>query len=111
MLYDMKLNDQPFNRIKNGFKKIEMRLYDEKRELLRPRDVIRFTNNTTGEQISAEIVSLHIFSSFDELYRRFDKIELGYLPNETATHTDMEKYYTKDMQDKYGVVGIEIKLI
>ena len=31
MVHDMKLNDKPFNEIDKGTKKIELRLYDEKR--------------------------------------------------------------------------------
>lgn len=30
MLYKMKLNESPFERIKNGIKTIEFRLYDKK---------------------------------------------------------------------------------
>ena len=33
MLYKMKLNESPFERIKNGTKMIEFRLYDEKKEI------------------------------------------------------------------------------
>lgn len=32
MIHQMKLNDDPFERIKNGTKTIEFRLYDEKEE-------------------------------------------------------------------------------
>ena len=32
MLHKMKLNESPFERIKNGTKTIEFRLYDEKRQ-------------------------------------------------------------------------------
>ena len=39
MIHEMKLNESPFERIKNGTKTIEFRLYDEKR-----RKVKRITN-------------------------------------------------------------------
>ena len=32
MLHKMKLNDNPFERIKNGTKTVEFRLFDEKRQ-------------------------------------------------------------------------------
>ena len=32
MVHEMKLNDKAFNNIKNGIKKFELRLYDEKRQ-------------------------------------------------------------------------------
>ena len=34
MKHEMKLNNGPFEQIKNGTKTIELRLYDEKRKLL-----------------------------------------------------------------------------
>ena len=35
MKHEMKLNNSPFERIKNGTKTIELRLNDEKRQLLK----------------------------------------------------------------------------
>lgn len=34
---------------------------------------------------------------------------MGYLDDEEASHLDMEEFYSKEEQEKYGVVGIEIK--
>ena len=111
MVHEMKLNNGPFAAIKSGTKTIEMRLWDEKRRLLSPGDKIVFTNRTTGETISTKIIGLHIFESFDELYKHFDKISLGYDAQETALPSDMEEYYSKDEQAQYGVVGIEINTL
>ncbi len=105
------LDDKPFESIKNGTKTIEMRLFDEKRRLLKENDIIEFINRTTNESINAKIVKLHIFKNFEELYNHFDKLKLGYSENEFANFKDMEAYYSTIEQEKYGVVGIEIKLI
>ena len=35
MIYEMRLNEKPFNEIKEGIKKIELRLYDEKRSSIK----------------------------------------------------------------------------
>ena len=43
MKYNMKLNNEPFNLIKNGTKTVELRLNDEKRKLLNIGDKIEFT--------------------------------------------------------------------
>ena len=107
----MKLHNEPFLKIKNGSKTIEMRLYDEKRKLIKEGDIIEFTNRSTNEKICVQVLNLHLFNSFSELYNSFDKISLGYDENEEASPTDMEKYYSKEEQKLYGVVGIEIKLI
>lgn len=44
MKHEMKLNNEPFERIKNGTKTIELRLNDEKGQLLKIKDLIEFTN-------------------------------------------------------------------
>lgn len=111
MKHEMKLHNQPFEKIKNGTKTIELRLNDEKRQLLKIKDIIEFTNRQTLEKILVEIEELHKYPSFEELYKHFDKISLGYNENEEANPKDMEEYYSKEEQDKYGVVGIQIKKI
>lgn len=111
MKYNMNLNNVPFNHIKAGTKTIEMRLNDEKRQLLKEKDLIEFTNRTTLETILVEIVKLHKYSNFDELYKHFDKVSLGYDQDDIANPKDMERYYPKEEQEKYGVIGIEIRII
>lgn len=111
MIHKMKLRDKPFKSIKAGTKTIELRLYDEKRKLLNVGDVIEFTNIDTKEVIKVEILQLHRFNNFDDLYKHFNKISMGYEENEVANPSDMEEYYSKEEQQEYGVVGIEIKLL
>ena len=45
------------------------------------------------------------------MYKHFDKILLGYDENELADAKDMEEYYSKEEQEKFGVLGIEIKVV
>ena len=111
MKYNMNLNNGPFNHIKAGTKTIEMRLNDEKRQLLKEKDLIEFTNRISLETILVEIVKIHKYSNFDELYKHFDKVSLGYNKDDIANPKDMEKYYPKEEQEKYGVIGIEIRII
>ena len=109
MKYNMKLNNEPFNKIKDGTKTIELRLNDDKRKLLNINDSIEFTNRDTNEKLLVNIIDLYKYSSFKELYNNFNKEELGYDKDEEASYKDMEKYYSKEEQNKYGVVGIKIK--
>ena len=111
MKYEMKLDNKPYTRIKDGSKTIELRLNDEKRRLLKIKDLIEFTNRETLEKMLVEIINLHHYSNFDELYSHFNKLSMGYNEDEIANPKDMEKYYTKEEQKKYGVLGIEIKKI
>ena len=111
MKHEMKLNNGPYVNIKNVTKTIELRLNDNKRQLLKIKDLIEFTNKETLEQMLVEIQNLYHYPSFDELYKHFDKVSMGYKENDVADPKDMEKYYSKEEQEKYGVLGIEIKKI
>jgi len=88
-----------------------MRLFDEKRQLIKVNDSIIFINRTTNERIFVKVVDLIKFDSFKKLYESFNKIELGYKENESADPLDMEKYYNQAEQEKYGVLAIKITLM
>ena len=111
-IHNMKLHAAPFEKIKSGEKTIELRLYDEKRQKIQPGDQIVFTNTETGEILTANVINLHRFDSFRELYATLPLLKCGYTPEDvhTADPADMEAYYSKEEQTKYGVVGIEISL-
>lgn len=111
MKHEMRLHPEPFENIKNGTKTIELRLNDEKRQLLNVGDILEFTNRLNDEKLCTKIVELHHYDSFVELYKHFDKVSMGYREDEEANPEDMEKYYSKEEQEKYGVVGIEVEVI
>lgn len=64
MIHEMRLNDKPFNLIKQGTKNIELRLYDEKRKLLNEKDIIVFKNRSTDEELKVEVIKLHKYPNF-----------------------------------------------
>lgn len=110
-IVDMKLSSKPFEAIKNGTKTVEMRVLDEKRALLKKGDHIMFTKiGQEEEKIEVKITKLCKFNSFNDLYSAYDKILLGYKPDETANPNDMNKYYSKE-ELMLGVLAIEIKKI
>ncbi len=69
----MKLNNDAFEQIKKGTKTIELRLNDEKRQSLKIKNLIEFTNRTDNEKVLVEIENLYHYPSFEELYKNFDK--------------------------------------
>lgn len=111
MIHKMRLHNEPFCSIKNGTKTIEIRLNDEKRQIIKVGDTIEFENRVNKEKINVRVIALHKFNNFGELYESFDKISLGYNEKDIADPSDMELYYSKEEQKKYGVLGIEIELI
>ncbi len=110
MLHHMKLHPSPFEMIKSGRKTIELRLFDEKRQLLKVGDTIVFTNNVSGETLTRTVLKLHRFESFAALYASLPLLQCGYTENDVqqAHYSDMEQYYSAEEQKRYGVVGIEL---
>ena len=111
MKHTMKLHDRPYNSIKSGIKTIELRLYDDKRKMISVGDEIEFVNSADPTlSLYCRVVALHVFPSFDELYRHLPLLKCGYTEHDisTASARDMDLYYSKEEQDTYGVVGIEI---
>ena len=66
----MNLHNEPYELIKNETKTIELRLNDEKRQNLKEKDLIEFTNRTTNETMLVEIEKLYHYNSFAELYKK-----------------------------------------
>lgn len=114
MIYYMKLQQEPFEKIARGIKTIELRLFDEKRREIKTGDIIIFTNIIDPRRrICTKVIKLHKFDSFSELYRYLPLDKCGYTAEEMsdADSKDMERYYSIEQQEKYGVLGIEIRLI
>ncbi len=108
MTHYMSLWDESFQAIKEGWKTVEMRLNDEKRSCIKVNDIIEFTNTTSQEKMSCTVVNIYYYPDFVELYKRHDKLFIGYKEDEAANPADMFAYYTEEQIKKYGVVGIEV---
>lgn len=109
MIHKMNLVDFAFNAIKNNIKDIELRLNDEKRSKIKIGDIIEFTNIDTKETIKVEVINLHKYNTFQELFSAFDNSRFGL--NETDTYNKMYEFYTKEEETTYGALGIEIRVI
>ena len=110
----MHLDHAPFVKIKTGEKTIELRLYDEKRRKIRAGDRILFADcSAPSETLQAEVVALHRFKDFRELYAHLPLEKCGYGAAEviSARAEDMLAYYSEEQQQAYGVLGIEIRLL
>lgn len=111
MLHEMNLYPESYLAIKNKTKTVEMRLHDEKRALIQPGDVICFRNTETKECLQVLVLKTEVFQDFNELYSHFDKVSIGYEPEELANPRDMELYYKKEDIEKYGAFAITIQLM
>ena len=90
MLHEMTLFPKPYASIASGQKTIELRLYDEKRQSIQIGDHIRFTNTEDALQTTlCEVVQLHVFKNFADLYENLPLLKCGYTPEDVVNaHPD-----------------------
>lgn len=110
-IHSMRLQNHYFNCIKNGSKRIELRLYDDKRKQIKLNDIIQFFNEEQ-ENISAKVIGLLYYSNFDDLISDFD---IDLLADKFMTKNDLlgdlNRFYSQQQQQQFGVIGIRIKLL
>ena len=109
----MKLQPEYYNFILNGTKRIELRLFDEKRQQIKIGDTIIFLKEPSLEEnIKVKVIGLLRYNTFKDLFNDFD---ISILSDKKMTKNELlnvlEQFYTKEKQKQYGVLGIRIELI
>lgn len=109
MTHKMNLQDKYFDFIKNGTKRIELRLNDEKRQQIKIGDSIEFSNEK--DKFTAKVIGLLKYQDFKTLFNDFG-IEI--LADRTMTKQELldvlSEFYTPEKQEKFGVIGIRVEL-
>ena len=110
--FTMKLQPNHFYYMKNGTKRIELRLNDEKRSKISVGDkIIFFKEPLLDESFETTVIKLLKYDYFENL---IDDYGIEICANKNITKqdllNDLEKFYTKEKQSKYGVLGIMISL-
>ena len=113
MTHELKLQPKYYNFILNGTKRIEIRLYDEKRQKIKVGDTIKFLKEPElKESFKVKVVELLRYDSFEDLFKDYD---ISVLADKSMTKEELLKalgtFYTKEKQQEYGVLGIRIELI
>ena len=113
MVHEMKLQPKYYNYILNGTKRIEIRLFDEKRQQIKIGDTIKFLKEPElSESFNAKVIELLRYNSFEDMFKDFD---ISVLADKSMTKEELikvlEQFYTKEKQETYGVLGIRIELI
>lgn len=107
----MNLQPKYFDFIKDGTKRIELRLYDGKRRSIQLEDIIEFAK-FDDEKFKAEVVGLLRYNSFADLFEDFD---ISILADSSMTKQELlevlGEFYSEEKQAEFGVIGIRIKLI
>ena len=109
MTHKMNLQDKYFDFIKNGTKRIELRLNDEKRQQIKIGDSIEFSNEK--DKFTTKVIGLLKYQDFKTLFNDFG-IEI--LADKTMTKEELlgilSEFYTPEKQEKFGVLGIRVEL-
>lgn len=109
MTHKMNLQDKYFDFIKNGTKRIELRLNDEKRQQIKIGDSIEFSNEK--DKFIAKVIGLLKYQDFKTLFNDFG-IEI--LADKTMTKEELlgvlSEFYTPEKQEKFSVLGIRVEL-
>ena len=113
MEHEMKLQPEYYDFILNGTKRIEIRLFDEKRQQINIGDTIKFLKEPElNEFFNVKVVGLLRYNTFEEMFRDFD---ISILSDKSMTKEELisvlEQFYTKEKQEQYGVLGIRIEMI
>ena len=111
--HNMKLLPQYFNYIKNGTKRLELRLNDEKRKNIKINDIIIFEKvDKDTEYLHTKVKYIYKYKNFNELTANFD---IMLLADQSITKEELlqklNEIYSSEEQLKYGVLAIEIELI
>lgn len=112
MTHEMKLQPKYFDFIKEGTKRIELRLNDEKRQLIKIGDTIIFKKEPElNESFEAKVLGLLNYKDFNSLFKDFD---ISILADTTMTKNELidvlEEFYAKEKQNQYGVLGIRLEI-
>ena len=108
MIHKMKLNQSPFDRIKNGTKTVEFRLYDDKRKQIKVGDKIEFSKlPEQNEKLLVEVLELYQDKTFENLFRKLYKDNEEEIERKTKS---MYTIYSQEQEKQYGVLGIKIKI-
>ena len=113
MEHELKLQPRYYEYILNGSKDIEIRLYDEKRQKINIGDTIIFKKEPElNESFKVKVVGLLRYENFDGLFNDFTIDRLADKSmKKSELLEELEKFYTKEKQKEYGVLGIRIEKV
>jgi ASC-1-like (ASCH) protein len=108
----MKLNDKAFNNIKNGIKKFELRLYDDRRKNINLGDTIIFHNlNNLDDTISVKVLALLRYPSFADFFKDIDYKLCGTATSLEEKLERVHTFYSSEQEKEHGILAIKIQSI
>ncbi len=110
MIHQMKLSGEPFQKIKEGKKIIESRIFDEKRQQINTGDLIEFRrNDNSAGTVIVKVKALYRYPAFKELFSDFPASSFGGESREELLDA-IHQFYSAEEEKKFGVIGIGFEL-
>ncbi len=112
MKHILKLQPRYYESMKNGVKQIELRLFDEKRKNIKIGDEIEFKKEPDlNESFIARVKAILLYENFESLIDDYPIEILSDLnTNKKELVEELNKFYSKQKQEQYNVVGIRVEL-
>lgn len=111
MKHQMGLYGEYFNAIKEGRKRIEVRLNDDKRREIKVGDIIEFIEVPSQAQIlHVQVTDLIVYDTFEKMYKEIPFKDFdcdGWTMKEMIEGT--YDIYTKEQEKEWGALAITIQ--
>jgi Uncharacterized conserved protein len=110
--FDYRITEDVYEWIKNGTKRIEVRLYNEKAQKINIGDTITFITLNTNRKINVKVIGLFRYSNILDLFDDFNK---NLIVHKTMPKEEISKMFEdlmgKENVEKYDVLGIKFNLL
>lgn len=111
MVHQMNLKAIYFDKIKSGEKIYEIRLNDEKRQLINIGDTIVFKKELSEETIVTIVKDLSYFQSFNEMFKTLPVEKAGFEGMSIENVIEIyHQFYSTEDEKKYGIVAIKVEV-
>ncbi|WP_442600457.1 ASCH domain-containing protein [Neobacillus sp. D3-1R] len=111
MIHQMGLYGEYFNSIKEGKKKVEVRLNDEKRRKIKVGDTIEFIKvPEQDETMKVQVIDIKIYDTFQSMYKDIPFKDFdceGWTMKEMIDGT--YEIYSPEQEKEWGTLAIKIK--
>ena len=109
---NLKLIDEVFELVKSGSKRVEIRLYDEKRRKFKKDDTFSFSKlSNENEKIYAKVIDVSVYETFSELVNKYQLEDMYFKESSKEELLKLlNSIYSKEDEEKYGVCAIIFEL-
>lgn len=114
MVHEMKLDREPYEKMKSGSKTVELRIFDDKRRCLEIDDIVIFTERKGNDRkIATRITALYRYRTFEKLFSEIAPAKCGFAKHDSIEDAvkHMRGYYPLEKELETGILGIRVELM